>query len=338
MNVKGPKQLLKPLLSKLNFAVGRNPLILKGFDKEKFIPSPYRSVVLISADFELAWAPRYDKFKPDALGFALEKARVERANFPLIIQCCEKYNIPVTWATVGHLFLHSCLPHKGKKHPEIPAIQNYTGPYWDFKGEDWFEYDPCTDVFRDPEWYAPDLIKQITGSPVKHEIACHTFSHMDCRDDICEPEVFRADVRECKRLASEQGIEMKSFVHPGHTIGNLEVLAEEGFTNFRTDYRNVLGYPKKHGNGLWELEQTREFRYYDYWSIDYQVYRYREIIKRAIKSNTVCVFWFHPSFNPLVVNEIWPEVFRYLDENRDKIWITTHSEYFSWLEKHGNRA
>jgi predicted deacetylase len=173
----------------------------------------------------------------------------------------------------------------------------------------------------------------IIDSKVKHEIGCHTFSHIDCKDEVCPPDLIRAELRECNKLAKERGINLKSFVHPGYTIGNLNVLAEEGFTNFRTNTRNVLGYPRKHKNGLWEFEQTAEFVYRKDWSIYYHRYRYIAIIKRAIRSNTVCVFWFHPSFDPIVVEKIWPEVFRFINENREIIWVTTHTGYVKWLEE-----
>ena len=42
---------------------------------------------------------------------------------------------------------------------------------------DWFKADPCTNLQTDPNWYAPDLIKLIRDSKVKHEIGSHTFSH-----------------------------------------------------------------------------------------------------------------------------------------------------------------
>lgn len=328
------KRTTKALLSKVYFWLHRNPTVESRTDFRKFIPEPYQTVVLISADFELAWAPRYDKSVANPLEYALQLARRERLNVPKIIELCDEFNIPITWATVGHLFLESCQAANGKKHPEIPAVGHYEGPFWDFASNDWFEHDPTSDLQHAPEWYAPDLIRRILDANAAHEIGSHTFSHIDCRDGVCPPELLRAELQACKKLAQEWGLNLKSFVHPGHTIGNLAVLAVEGFTSFRTDYRNVLGFPKKHAAGIWELEQTAAFDYRKEWSIEYHVFRYIEIIKRAIASNTVCVFWFHPSFDTIIVEKIWPAVFQFLDENRDKIWVTTHGAYFEWMEQH----
>ncbi len=327
------KSNIRPILSKLNFYLRHNPFIERNRDSKIYIPSGFKTVILISADFEMAWASRYSKKnKEDALKIALIKANRERININMILEICDHYQIPLTWATVGHLFLRKCKKENGIIHKEIPKVRKYYGTYWDFMGEDWFEFDPCSNYREAPEWYAPDIISQIINSKVKHEIACHTFSHIDCRDNICPPELMKAELQLCKSLASQWGIDLKSFVHPGHTIGNLDILVQEGFNNFRTDYRNVLGYPIKHENGLWEFEQTAELVYRKEWSVDYHIYRYITIIKRAIESNTVCVFWFHPSFDTVVVEKILPEVFRFLKENEDKIWVTTHGNYVEWLE------
>ena len=323
---------IKSILNRLNFFAGRNPFIININNPESFIPSGFKTVLLISADFELAWASRYDKNVNDPLKVTLDRARTERLNVPEILKLCEHFQVPVTWATVGHLFLDKCTAVDRIKHPEIPQVSKYEGVFWDFKSNDWFEHDPCTDFKTDPEWYASDLIKQIVDSSVKHEIGCHTFSHIDCRDEVCSPELIRAELQECKKLAKKWDLHLKTFVHPGYSIGNLGVLVEQGFTNFRTDYRNVLGYPLRHKNGLWEFEQTAELVYRKEWSADYHIYRYKTIIKRAIDTNTVCVFWFHPSFNTNVVENILPEVFKYIEGNRDKIWLGTHKEYVQWLD------
>lgn len=324
---------IKSNLSKLNFWLGRTPLIEQTENYRKYIPKPYKAVVIISADFELAWAWQWSKVK-NPLELVIEKAQNARKNIPLILDLCKKYNIPITWATVGHLFLPSC---NINSHKHIKTLKSFENQYWKFEKEDWFANDPYSNYKKDPYWYAPDLIQQIINSPVKHEIACHTFSHIDCRNGICSDEVFNGEVDACKKEAEKLNIRLRSFVHPAHTIGNLDNLVKQGFTNFRTDYRNVLSYPKKHNNGLWEFEQTAEFIYRRKWSIDYHIYRYIEIIKRAIKFNTVCVYWFHPSFDTLVVEKILPPFFDFIEKNKQAIWITTHNEYVNWLNNTNER-
>ena len=318
-------------LKQFNFILGRTPRIESEAEWRNFVPEPYKSVFLLSADFELAWAWRYTKSADNPLEKALIEARQERINIPILIKLFEDYKIPVTWATVGHLFLENCNRNQGIPHEQLPRLNSFESEYWKYNGKDWFEHDPCTDYKAAPEWYCPDLIKQIINSTVKHEIGCHTFSHIDCSDPICPPDVFSAEIKECKKLATEWGLTLSSFVHPAHSIGNLDTLASEGFTNFRTDYDNILGYPKRHNNGLWELKQTTEFRYYDNLSIRYQINRYITIFKRAIKYNTVCTVWFHPSINPIFITKILPSVLKFIQENSDKILVTTHNKYINTL-------
>ena len=321
------KAKLKATVSKVKFYLGKNPTIESVSKYRNFIPNAYKAVVTISADFELAWAWQWSK-QENSLALALNKSRLARQNFPEILKLCDTYNIPVTWATVGHLFLDSCSGHK-----EMTQLGDFENDFWKFKNSDWFVNDPLSNYKEAPHWYAPDLIDQIIKSPVNHEIGCHTFSHIDCRDVVCDSKVFDDEINECKKMAEKLGLNLKSFVHPAHTIGNLDNLVKHGFTNFRTDYRNLLGYPKKHQNGIWEFEQTAEFIYRKEWSVKYHIFRYIEIVKRAIKTNTVAVLWFHPSFPSIVVEQILPEVFKFMYENRDQIWITTHGDYIDWLNK-----
>lgn len=321
------KAKLKASTSKIKFYLGKTPTVESLEKYRNFIPNPYKAVVTISADFELAWAWQWSK-QENSLQLSLNKSKIARQNFPKILELCDTYNIPVTWATVGHLFLESCSGHK-----EMTQLGDFENDFWKFKNSDWFVNDPNSNYKDAPYWYAPDLINQIIQSPVNHELGCHTFSHIDCRDGVCDSKVFNDEINECKKEADKLGLNLKSFVHPAHTIGNLDNLVKHEFTNFRTDYRNVLGFPKQHQNGLWEFEQTAEFTYRKEWSVEYHIFRYIEIVKRAIKTNTVAVLWFHPSFPSVVVEQILPEVLKFIDENRDQIWITTHGNYIDWLNE-----
>lgn len=325
---------VKPILQRLNFLLGRDPVLVKKPEWRDYIPDGYKAVVIISADFELAWASRYSKKYQYPVQKALEKARTERENIPAILSLCEKYNIPITWLTVGHLFLESCSPVNGFLHPEIERPGHFENEWWKFSGNDWFEHDPGTDFRKDPLWYSPDLIRMILDSGVKHEIGCHTFSHIDCRNEVCTPEQLKGEIIATLAAAKKFGIEkMDSFVHPGHTIGNLDTLASMGFTNYRTDYANILGYPEKHENGLWEFSTTLELEIKAGWPLISQINRYIDTTRRAVRNHSVAYFWFHPSCNNLLVKKVFPPFFKWLDENRDYIYITNQVEYVNWLNR-----
>lgn len=326
----------KKLKSHLSFHLGRNPVIEKPRkDYRNFIPQPYEGVVIISADFELAWAWRYAKSSGvSALSTSEKLALQERENIPLILSLCHKYHIPITWATVGHLFLESCSRKKSISHPQIKRIPYFQNKWWDFNSGDWFDYDPSSNLVKAPGWYAPDLIRNILISDESHEIACHTFSHIPCNDEICSPEILESDLKECIKLAEDFGLSLKSFVFPGHTMGNFETIRKMGFTSVRTNYTNVLGYPKKDQYGLWRFPATIELNYNSEWSERYNYYRYNKIIDLTIKNKAVCNLWFHPSLPKEGIYKTFEPLFAKLNSVRDKIWITTMKEYTAWLNNY----
>jgi peptidoglycan/xylan/chitin deacetylase (PgdA/CDA1 family) len=328
------KDYYKRLKSQLSFLLGRNPVIEKPRkDYRNFIPQPYEGVVIISADFELAWAWRYAKSSGvSALSQAEKLALRERENIPLILSLCHKYHIPITWATVGHLFLESCEKKNNTAHPNLKRIPYFQNKWWDFNTGDWFDSDPCSNQSIASGWYAPDLIRNILDSEEHHEIACHTFSHIPCTDEICSPDILESDIKECIKLAGDFGISLKSFVFPGHTMGNFETIHKMGFTSVRTNYTNVLGYPEKDQNGLWRFPATMELNYNSNWSEKYNIYRYSKIIDRTINNKLVCNLWFHPSMSQEVIHKIFEPLAAKLNSVREKIWITTMKEYTAWLE------
>lgn len=324
--------LLKSGLSKINFELGRNPRVEKQQDYRKFIPEPYKAVFHVSADFELAWAWRYAKGYRDPLQGALQRARLARQNMPELLRLCKEYHIPVSWATVGHLFLDSCnCDEKGRAHANMRRMPYFENDYWRFSHGDWYEHDPCSNLQDDPEWYCPDLLGKIETSEVPHEIGCHTFSHIDCRDEVCPPEVMADELQECQRLAKQRGYPLRSFIFPAHTVGNLDELARAGFTNYRSNRGNVLGYPEQDANGLWEIKSTYQLEDRLEWSAGYQIYRTCKIIERALEHRRVCHFWFHPSFPSRYLHTVLPSVFAYLHAHRDEILICTSGQYADWL-------
>lgn len=327
--------MIKHQLNKVKFFLGLDPKIEKRDDYKKFIPDGYKSVLIIYADFELAWAWRFSKGVENVIDFSERLGKKERENMPAILDVCEEYNIPVTWATVGHLFLKNCTRIDGKAHINIKRPEFFENNFWKYNKGDWFDADPCTNYEIDDCWYCPDLIDLILRKKVRHEIACHTFSHLDCTDENCTTEVFNSDIKACQDAAKEFNLNLNSFVHPAHTIGNLDALIENGFTSYRTDYGNTLGYPEIYKNKLWEFKSTWEFVSFRDWSVNYHIKRYREILSRSIKSNTVCVLWFHPSIDNRFVSEIMPAVFNNFNEMRNDVYITTAKDYADLLNKNG---
>lgn len=325
---------IKSLKSKLAFKLNLRPVIEQSReDFRKYIPEPFNAVLFILADFELAWAWQYAK----NINFndALIYARKARRNIPLILDLCDEYNIPITWATVGHLFLEKCNCENSKPHPDVKRIQFFENNYWKYHKGDWFQNDPCSNYIDSPEWYGPDLIKDILSRKTEHEIGCHTFSHIDCRNAVCPADVFESEVTKCKELAKPYNIDLKSFVFPAHTIGNLDSLSKLGFSSYRSNYVNTLGFPVYHTNGLWEFKSTSDFEFKQNESIQYQVNYYKEIINRAVKHNKVAVFWFHPSLATQFILKVMQPLFMHIAKLKDEgtLQVTNFNNYMKFLSQ-----
>lgn len=290
-----------------------------------WLPSTYRGCLIISADLELAWAWRYVKNTGDPKKMALQKARQTRENFLKFLALFDQYDIPVTWATVGHLFLEKCERQSGAPHPEITRLRYFTNEFWRYAEGDWFDSDPCSNCHEEPAWYAPDLIRSILSAKVKHEIACHTFSHIDCSNDNCPPEVMNSELAECQRLAAEYGFTLKSFVFPGNLYGNFSSLKRCGFSAYRFFNGYELDVPRQDELGLWQIPGGVCSEKPEGWPVDAWIRALRRCVDRALETRTVLHLWFHPSCDPTNIERVFPTLLKYITAHRNNLWLTTMS-------------
>lgn len=286
-----------------------------------------RAGVCISSDFELAWASQYV-----GLDRALDEGNRTRRYLPVLLRAFDDFRIPVTWATVGHLFLESCGNSNDTRlaHPEMPRPPHYRNRYWAYEEGDWYQNDPCTSVSENPEWYASDLLDSIVESDVQHEIGCHSFSHTDFSDVNCPADVALADLRECQQEASHRGIHLRSFVFPGNFEGNFAALHETGFIAYRGSGAPELSYPAKNHN-LWNVRGSLQLFDPD---VDYSV-RLARFLETAVRTQTCCHLNFHPSEpDAAAVSSVLVPVLRELRkrERRGDIWIGTMGEIASFCE------
>lgn len=188
-----------------------------------------KGIFCFSLDLELIWG-RFDL--PNYQEFILKIAK-ERQVIDAILKLAKKYSIPITWATVGHLFLDKCNLYDKIKHTEItrPALSCFI--------RDRFELDPATNIKKDPIWYGTDIISKIKKNKI-HEIGSHTFSHVSFGGKYCTAELAESEIRECVSLARKQGVRLSSFVFPYNSIGYLSVLKRYGFTAYRGVQENFI--------------------------------------------------------------------------------------------------
>lgn len=178
---------------------------------------------VLSLDTELAWG-----------SFGRDKVWTRRRYFEgcrdvirALLKLLEEYGISATWGIIGHLFLSSCSPVNGMIHPEIIR------PHYSWFHGDWFRYDPCSNIGDEPIWYGKDIVDAIRSCKVPQEIGCHTFSHVIVDDPGCSEACFDSELKLCRQLATNLGLELKSFVYPHNKDKYQEILSANRFIAYR---------------------------------------------------------------------------------------------------------
>jgi hypothetical protein len=164
-------------------------------------------VVTISLDTELGWG-RINSVCYDDVARRLDGGReaVRR-----LLDAFERYNVPATWAIVAQLCREN--PPNPPDTGNVPIFSDSADVPWDC---DW--------------WHAPNLVREITDSPVDHELGSHSGNHL--RYDGCDKETAVRDL-DCVGEWCKVGSEPKSFVFPQNAIGHLDILADHSFLCFR---------------------------------------------------------------------------------------------------------
>jgi hypothetical protein len=292
------------------------------------VVSPFnKGIIVFSADFEMAWAFRFSKTRRFE---AVKKGLEERENIPVLLNLFHKYRIPVTWAIVGHLFLNECRKDDDElAHPEMPRPGYFENRNWNYSSGDWYQDDPCNTVVNNPAWYASDLIEKISKADVNHEIACHTFSHIDFTYKNCPKLLADAELDECIKESSNMGIALKSMVFPGGTSGNYESLVERGFICYRKPMKYHIDLPMIDKYGLVAIPSSIGLDRDRYgWTSDFHLQMIRSYLEKAAKRRLVCHFWFHPSMDPWYLENVMPDILEMVAEYRknSRIQVKTMAE------------
>lgn len=160
--------------------------------------------VVISVDAELGWGFHDRNAPPDA------RIDAAREGWMSLVELFDEYDVPATWAVVGHLLREDC----GSSDDVEPC--------------------PCVQspvLTERSRRYAPELVTAVRDADAGHELACHSFSHLEF-DDITKDRA-RSEVVRSIAAARAHDITLRSFVFPRNRVAHRDVLAEQGFTAYR---------------------------------------------------------------------------------------------------------
>lgn len=276
-----------------------------------------RGAVTFSIDFEMAWAWQYAKsMAEDRDAISLR----ERAQVPQMLAKFDEFDTPVTWATVGHLFLENCCRDAhGVAHPDLPRPEHFESRYLKFTEGDWYQHDPCSDAVSAPTWYAPDLIKQILVAKTQHEMACHGFSHASFAH--CSPQFAAAELDACLDAMKPFGLRPVSWVFPTNEVGHCDVLVDRGYKIIRTfpAASGVISLPVKRDDGLWGVHDSSGIEVGGYaWNMEERLQRLKRFVDKAAETRMAAHFWFHPSMLTVQMHMLLFPLLRYCAEQREK--------------------
>jgi peptidoglycan/xylan/chitin deacetylase (PgdA/CDA1 family) len=167
--------------------------------------------VVLSLDAELGWG-FHDLESPP-----IDRVEAGRRGWSVMLNLCAEYDIPATWAVVGHLMLESC----DGRHETHPAPEGW----FDRERTDWRD--------RADLRFGPDLVRALLESDVDHEFASHSFSHVLFGRPETDRDLAVAELERSIELATEWDRTIDSFVYPRNDVGHRDVLAEYGLSAYR---------------------------------------------------------------------------------------------------------
>jgi peptidoglycan/xylan/chitin deacetylase (PgdA/CDA1 family) len=314
--------------SRGNFAKGTRPTtrLWSGIEVAPF-KNNASAACCISADFEMGWG-----WRSLGLHAAESMGSKERLHLPLILALLEEYSIPITWATIGHLFLESCgRSSRGLAHADMPRPSSDGS--W---SGDWYAHDPCSDVASAPSWYGPDLIQQIVDCRTPQEIGTHSFSHVNFSAQCSSRDVVERELKSCLEVMQPFGLRPRSLVFPRNRAeySYLPLLASAGIIAVRhreRENRVRLSYPERTPSGIYKIYESMNLRiakHYDY------LQKAKIFIRKAVERQAVYSLWFHPSDPTAWFEPQLREILSHIDSERrsGRLWVATMRDLAAYCE------
>lgn len=183
----------------------------------------------------------------------------------------------------------------------------------------------------------PTIVSKIMSSKVVHEVASHSYSHIDY--SCANEEEVDSDLYKCKQHASAWGIDLQSFIFPQDRIAYLEKVKLHGFKIYRGKNEGALSYKKgnpiarvknraipksvqirRDQNGLICLPSSMKLT--DFRFPYFLFSRARKGIDNVVNNGGILHLYFHPwnlVINPTfkeVLNELGPYLYNKMDSGQ----------------------
>ena len=164
-------------------------------------------------------------------------------------------------------------------------------------------------------WFCPEAFDLVRDTGM-HEIGCHGFRHVPLGNCEITRDEAAYDLRSATELAKLKGIELKTFVFPRNVVGNVSLLADEGYVGFRNAHP-ATGRHGRFGNlvrefNIREASQDPERSAFNLVSIPggyflnwrhglrravpaaVTLLRWRSILNDAVANDRVALLYLHP--------------------------------------------
>jgi peptidoglycan/xylan/chitin deacetylase (PgdA/CDA1 family) len=185
-----------------------------------------QGIFTVSLDFELHWGV-FDKRDRQAREACYKNTlRI----IPQMLELFTKYDVHVTWATVGSLFAADQQEWETFSPSIEPdyAVENYSAYKWVRQHGMSSQY----------QWahFAPEEVAMILKYPGQ-ELATHTFSHYYCLEQQREQMAFDADLKAAVKAAKKFNAPLRSLVFPRNQFNPdyLKICYDNGIKTVRSN-------------------------------------------------------------------------------------------------------
>ena len=190
--------------------------------------------LIISLDFELGWG--LQDINRDG---SYDSNLYEVHNVvPRLLNLFNKYDVHVTWATVGML----CASSKEILKDYLPKLRP------DYQNKEFSSYEILNEIENEDErYFGSKLVNLVKNSP-NQEIGTHTFSHYYCVEEGQNGDQFLADLSAAKKIVNEP---IQSIVFPRNQINKsyLKICKQQGITAYRGNPKHRLFKTEQFSDG-----------------------------------------------------------------------------------------